>query len=489
MNNIVKLRIFLWVGLFLAVGFFVYMKIVPGGHISYVKKGIKDNYFISKLSPVDRVNITGDKTQEILGDPIYFSLFTSRKFDKAKVTLKYKRKQDGNDKTDLSLLPIIEAGVLVDKIVWRYDLKPVENRIIDQMSIVWDTMRQDDLILLQKNKTYDNIEAFIKNPPDVSKIALYNYDLDFEYLIPGYSKSDKYNEINYGLQGSYQFYTYLKDEDLDLVFDFEDINKNRDSDEVDLYLYYNDQLVDSRHLDDDGITDDKGEIKPERILDFKSAGLPEGVYKIELRANNDIITKNIKTKQRKIAFVNKLQIFNQGKKDIDLYTDSKRAQFNVVESDSLQNIGAGIDVVKIDQIYKQFEAILNRASSSNKIHLEKDGVILSGNGVFSFWQDGIINPKIKMVDNNLDIKNDSIEYVLARYKGIKDENGWTVAESEIDLSNGYREKGKYSFLISVPGLKADDEIKDVIEIKEIKFDLQGKSLFEKIKELAKNPSK
>ncbi|MBU4375493.1 hypothetical protein KKH38_03260, partial [Patescibacteria group bacterium] len=99
------------------------MAIVPSGKISYVRRdfGISPpnyNYFISKLTPEDRVALTSEAklpagslaSWKITGDPVYFSLRTLRKFDKAKLTLKYKNE---------NALPIIEAGILADSVVWR----------------------------------------------------------------------------------------------------------------------------------------------------------------------------------------------------------------------------------------------------------------------------------------------------------------------------------------------------------------------------------
>lgn len=469
----VKFRVFLWLVLAFIVGWLLYMAIVPGGKITYIYDFEKDSRFIGKLTPIDRVETSIGNSQKIIGNPVYFSLSTLRKFNQATLVLKYKNTGE---------FPLIEAGVLVDKIVWRYDLKPVENKIIDQVALVWDVIKDNGAILLQREKKYNSIDEFLNNMPDIDEVALYNYDLKKEYLLNNYIAGIDEQVIDFSLRGPYQFYTYIKDEDLDFNFTFLDINNNKDLDPIDLHLYYDNKLIDSRHMDDDGIAKDTGETKDERVINFKVANLPEGVYKIELRASDDIITKKITAKQSKLAFLNKIWFYKDNNTDIEIWTDSKELQAKTVNPTSLQIIKTGEKELEIKETYKQFRSVLDVATST-RIKLAKDGIILTGDGVFSFKKDSLINSNFKKVNQNLDINKENVNYVLAKYAAPKEEDGWKIAEIEFDLTKAYREDQKYGFLISIPGLTVDDDIDDYIEIGGIKIELKGKTLFEKIKEI------
>jgi len=81
----------------------------------------------------------------------------------------------------------------------------------------------------------------------------------------------------------------------------------------------------------------------------------------------------------------------------------------------------------------------------------------------------------------LDVNKDGINYVLANYRIPSDDGEWKTAEVEFDLTKAYSEDGKYSFLISIPGLRADDGVDDYIEIGGIKIDLRGRTLFGALK--------
>jgi len=476
-RNVLTLRIVLWLILAGVVGWLLYMGVVPGGKISYVYDFTRPNYFIEKLTPQERVEEIKDGRQKIIGNPIYFSLRTPRGFDKARLTLKYRR-YCRDAKFCVSTIPIIEAGVLVDKIIWRYDLQPIENKIIDQLALVWDKQEENGTMLLQKEKKYNSIEDFLENLPARDEITLHNYSLNEEFLLEDYEAEKTEQFTVPAIRGAYQFYTYVKDEILDFNFKFIDLNQNKDNDSIDINLYYGGQLIDSRHLDDDGITGDNDEIKDERQLDLEIASLPEGVYKVEVKVNNDIVTKEICTKQKKLSFINKIWILENGGEEINLVTDSRRLQVQTTNPGSLQTI--------------KVRELASSKDYDQKLELK----------VFSFSLEGLINPDFKKVTSDLDISESGISYILAKYGtpveedppssfGKSEDFGearWKIAQAEFDLTNAYREFFKYGFLISVPGLKADDEVEDWVEIDKIKIELEGKTLGEKIKEvLSRNP--
>ena len=90
----------------------------------------------------------------------------------------------------------------------------------------------------------------------------------------------------------------------------------------------------------------------------------------------------------------------------------------------------------------------------------------------------MFEPRIKKVDRNLDILKDGVDYVLAKYPEKKKEGEWNIASIEFDLEKAYTKDNKYSFLISIAGLAESGR---KIEIDEIKFDLFGTNLEDKIK--------
>jgi len=471
---IVKLRVILWLILVIILVWIFFKAIVPSGNISYTYDFIKPSRFIGKLTPAERVDEIQGGEQRIIGDPVYFSLRLPRGFDKAKLSVKYKNDNDH--------LPIMEAGVLVDKQVWNYALEPIENKIIDQLAMVWDVIEEDGSMFLQKEKKYNSIDEFLNNFLDKNEIALYNYDakeLAREYVIEDYQPGGEIQEINLALRGDYEFYTYINNEELNFNFRVMDLNENLASDPIDLNLYYADQLIASEHLPDDGNAQDNGEESEAREIGLKLINLPTGVYKISLRTNNDIITKSITTSQSKISFINKLWV-DDSQDNITLYTDSQAINAQTINPGSLQTIEIGEDKLGIEETYRQFS--LKAPLGIKEIKIGQGDVILSGNGVFSFNENSLINPQFRKVDNSLDINESGINYILARYIRPKINGEWKEAQAEFNIKDAYWEWSKTSFILSVPGLKADDAIEDSWEINNIKVELVGKTLLEKVKE-------
>lgn len=462
-KDILKIRIYLWAGLLFLTGFFLWMGIVPLGKITYITDFSKENSFIGKLTPKERIG--SDFNNIIIGNPVYFSLATPRTFDKAKVTMEFSGYSAN----------VIEMGVLVDKTVWRYDLRPVKNKIIDDLARDWNFLREDDLILLQRENKFSSISEFKNNLPSREKIALYNIDIDQEYLLADYQVAVEPTTINHALIGTYEFYTYIKNEDLKFDFVFQDVNQNKDADPIDINLYYDDRIIDSRHLDDDGVATDSQQVSLARDFGLELKNLPEGVYKLEVKANNDIVTKRIYAKQNKISFVNKINLANQDKKSFSLHTDGRHLSALTIYPDGRQNIKIGEKNLEILETYKQFETDIE----ASEIVLEEDGVLLASDGVLAFSREALLNSKFKKVATSLDLEK--IDYILADYKIPDARREYQIATIEVDLKNAYREGGKYSFIISVPGLKIEDNNR--LEIKKIKIELAGRSLVEKIKDI------
>lgn len=475
-ENLLKLRIVLWLSLVLTAAFFVYKNIAPSGKITYENNFINPSYFIGSLTPAERIYSPEKGYRKIVSDPAYFSLFTPRRFEKAKLTLTYK-----ND----SGLPIIEAGVLKDKNVWRYDLQPIENNIIDELENKWKTIREGNTVLFERNDVYSSIGDFLNNQPPANEIALYNYDLNSGYRLDGYVPSNKEITFDYLLRGNYQFYTYIKNETLNFTFDFTDINLNKDPDTIDINVYSNNGIVKTIRFYDINRETDSGKTRNIGEQALSIDGLPEGVYKIEIKANDDIVTKKIKTRQSKMSFIDKIWLMDQLDKKINLLSDSNAMSAITSNPANLQVIKIGDKNLDVNETFKQFN-VGGLSSGVKEIKMGKGDTIISGDGVISFNRSFIINPAFKKVDANLNLSG--VNYILAKYNSPKEVNGYRIATAEFDITNVYNEKKKNTFIISIRGLKSDElKVPDAsmpgLEIKDIKIELTGKSLWQKIKEI------
>lgn len=467
-----KFRFFLWLILAALTGWLLYLAVVPMGRISYIYDFSEPSYFIQKLTPAERLGSSTEGAQIITGDPVYFALRTPRAFNTARLTVKFKNPDN---------FPVIEAGVLADKKIWRYQNQPLENLVIDSRLDKWPTLRSGGTVLLQRKKNYDTFSDFLKKPPPPDEIALYNYQWKKKYLLPDYQKSAQGTIITNPLRGPLMIYTYVKDETLNFSFDFFDLNKNKDADPVELKLFDGDRLIAIQTLPDDGIVGEADKPSASRNVNIKKEALSEGVYRLELVAGDDIVTKRIVSAQGKISFISKIWLAEGGSDNLFLYTDSQEVSAQTINPAKLQTISVAGKPLNLSETYRQF-AVTTGADRS-EIHLKRNDVMLAGDGVFAFKQEALLNPNLTQAIGGLDLDKKGINYILAGYQPPEKDGEWQIASAEFDLTKAYREFYKYNFLLSIPGLRAEDKSGKKVMIKEIKIELSGTTLWQKIRNI------
>lgn len=476
-----KLRLASLILIFLICSIFLYLKIVPGGHIVYSKDySFKFNFgqgFIYNFTPQERVEVEKGALPRLKGDPVYFSVFTPRTFNKAKLKLSYYRHLDQE-------VPIIEAGVLADNLIWRYDLKPIENRILDNLKSFWPILESEPLIL-QSQKYYDRAEDFLNDlsenklkdcPGGVLEcLATYNYELDLD-LKPNFSNYEEALVVDIPLRGTHSLYIYTEKNKLNLDIDFVDLNLDKTSDDISLILSKNGKVVASENLVDNNLDKDS-DLEELKSLSIAVSDIDAGVYKLEIKISDDVVIKKIESSSNRLVFSSRLwPVSSPG--DLKFYTDSNYLFLKALGPASLQEFSFGSEIYSLKEPYNKEEFFLNKPGAINEINLEKDDVILENSGVFALSKDALFNPRVKKVDVYFK-PNEKIKYIVANYTPPKiDESGLFTKTVEFDMSHVYREDGRYNFALSVPNLKNDSA--NYLEIKDIEIEFFGRTIWQKI---------
>jgi len=469
-KNVLKIRIILWLILAIIIICLGYLKIVPSGKISYAYDFKRLSYFIGNLTPAERVT-SADGQAIVKGGPVYFFLNPPRRFTKAKVTVKFK------NNTNYS---IMELGLLNDKVSYSYELKPLQNKIIDQLALVWSQVKTPNgAILLERERKYDKIEQFLNdlsaNRRLAEQTALYNYDFKNKFLLDDYEPEHKKKILDYKFRGSFQFYTYIKNEVLNYDFDFTDLNFNQESGSVKIKVFSPNGMIYSTEVTKNQADDQARRGK------INLPNLSEGIYRISVTANDNIITSRIVAGSSRFALIDKVWLAAGNKENLVLYTSSRLINAQTINPASLGRILVGNGTLDLVQTYQQFS--LPVTDRPARIELSKNDIIISGDGVFSFSQAEMLDPSLKILGGNFDLNSENINYVLANYQTPRDSQGFETASADFDLTKAQLEKGKYQFLISTPGFKAEEISADQIIIKEIKVELEGISLWQKLKKI------
>jgi len=466
-----KIRIVLWL---LFAGFLAFLlnnKIVPIGHISYFSDFNNKNYFISKITPAERIYKKDKKTPtEIIGDPVYFTLHAPRKFKQVKLTMDFQVTDD--------TVQDIQAGVLKDKTIWRYELKPLYNRSLENLSTKWNVINENGLILLQKEKKFESINLFLKNLPTKKEIALYNYNLPNNFKIFNYSPLKQERIYPLKLRGPYEFYFYIKNEALDFNFDFATLNKNKDEEDIEVNIYQDSRLLGNYQLKDKKISTDNGETEALGNIKLLKEDLPEGVYKIEIKVNNDVITRKINTAQSKISFINKLWIYGNVDQ-IKLVTDSSYLSVETTNPGSLQEISFGSKKLKLNETFKLITA--PDQAGIKEISFDKNDILLAGNGVFAASAQEILNPAFNNLSALSNPSEQGIKYILAKYDLVKKIGNNFQSTLDFDLQSAYQENNKYGFIISAPGLNINSGQNNGVILTGAEIQLTGDNIWSILK--------
>lgn len=476
-----KIRFILTLVVLVLTLVFLYLKIVPFGHITYKldwPRGLASGKgFISDFKPGERLGENNVDSLKVIADPVYFSLFSPRTFDQAKVTVKYIDHL-------ASSTPIVSIGVLKDKLSGNYDLRPLENKILDRLRFVWPRLEDNGRrMILQSERNYADPADFFKDyeagslkdcavgPQDC--VAVYNYQLPLNYRLPDYQLLQPL-KITQPLKGAHQLYVYLKNEPWRFNFTFVRLRQDAASDPVVVNLIKNGQVVSSASLADSNLKPASG-IPEEETLTFSGPASGAGVYRLEINIDDDTVIKDISSPSDRLVFIGHVwPVSTSG--PLVLLTDSSVITTSTIDPASRQNILFAGKSFSLDKTYEPISFSV-KATGIKEIRLEKDDVKLSDSGVFSFNRVNFFNPAPENADRFFS-PAENIKYIVAGYDAPLSDNGITKATTYLDLRGVARDEGNYYFALSVPGLKAGSGAS--LEIKEIKIELEGKTIFGKI---------
>ncbi len=487
-----RIRLIFLIFWLILAGLIVWFKVAPLGLATYYinypgKYNLLDaKGSIGRFTPADRVDISS-ATAKIIGDPVYFSVATPRTFSEAKVTVTYKNNLTGST-------PIIETGVLVDNVVWRYKLAPLENSLLEKGFNNWNQLNSGDVMLFQKNKNFSSVADFLTTlktkPENICQgtklsdcLVLYNTaDLNNyfpETALP--TTIPPFKPIDIPLQGTHQFYFMITaSHEVDFAFDFTDLNLNKDTDSIVLSVYKNENKIYSKVIKDDFGGESSGKIR-NFLSSFSLTNdkLTAGLYKLEIKAGDDIVIKKITKAPSALNIIGRVRPVATSDKTISFWTDSSFIKLTTNNPASRQLISFGNQNFNLSEAYKQFE-FFNNTPGLKEVKLNHDDVVLENDGVFSFAPGDFFNPEFKSLDRHF-VFSDQTEYVLTKYQAPQSSTeNFKQASVTLNTKEAYREQGRYGFIISIPGLSLVNS--GNIEIKEIKVEFSGRNLWDKIKE-------
>jgi len=418
----------------------------------------KDNYLSPANRISDKINSLPDY-RDLTNQLVYFNVPIQKHSDNINVEIKFKDNFPENIEFSLGAK---------DQEEWHYQYKLLYNPTIEKLMEKYPYQIKDDLVLIKINRNSPNYvtDDFIKESPPLVRLVTDQDIIIPEFKIPNYQPSDF--KIDTALRGSLTFYVYIKD-DFEIEVEKIDLNWYDNEDILDISLYdLDNNLIASEIIEDDG-EDDK---KPDKDNDdnqketLYALNLKEGVYKLKLKNNGDMLITNIKLNQDKIILYKEFFPVQSGTYFND-FEEKSRIYFKTLNPITLTaqtwHNYATDQILKINNFEleikkKEREYSLELPASNDFYELtsKKNDFKILGPEFFAFSEDSWFDPfkgKNMKYKNDINYLENNADFVLVKYTPTKYQgNDWRIATTSFNLEDLYIKDNKLSMIFNAPHL-------------------------------------
>lgn len=345
-----------------------------------------------------------------------------------------------------------------------------------------NTIEQEAVVVKPSRLRYRSISEFFAQPPDPQRVLQYNTDISGKFIYPHHVQQSVSTVITKSLRGSHEIYTYIGDgEELNFTFTFQDMNRERDADPVNVTLLdIAGEQLDKRTLPDDGDVSSGLRATPPRTVELSRSGLNRGVYRINIQTTDDVLITRIKSSQQLLTFHG--SVFLAENKDYanalgdgpftptSLYTTSTQVEAITRHQTAFQDITVVSPGKRTSlQLTGVKEKIsFDRLEGMSVVTATKNDVQIYGNAGFAFSQNQYFDPSEFSIRNLDSVKDvEQYDFIYAKYRVARQEGDWLVAEATLEAPQLYVDTGKdreIHFLVDMPGLGENNRI---LKIKEL----------------------
>lgn len=421
--------------------------------------------FITSPLPGERVSSVSDGEQgsfvTLTGEPVYIGVFPpSPSFTHATVTVEF----------DPHQAYAFEIGGLTNLAAYAFDFRALANRTVESLS--WAPLPSNalsDVSVFARESSAGTVQDFLNHSPDRTAIVTYRASLPGAYRDPSYVPLETPQTFPVSLRGSHEYVTYVKNERFQLDVTYQDINRTYGVDDGFIRVVNESGVVvASRTLSDDGNASEDQRYATQHVT-ISGEGWPEGVYRVELSGTSDVVWRTLSTRQRYMAFKNRLFIADDvgylaNDRKTAFVTNSKSLVFETLHANSAHAVTLGSEVIDIPLPHTKVRA-----------HIDADGVVsgmtdagdvkMTGEGKFALSRGSFFDPDPRSMTVSTNLEDGTLAYLVADVPPVMTTpEGWRTASAVFDLSTLVKESGAYKFALSLPGQVVDEESIDIHRI-------------------------
>jgi len=383
----------------------------------------------------------------VTDEPAYVSFHMPKTdFDQVEVSLVFQ-----NDRQ-----PLVEFGPQVDMYSDTYDLQPIQNKQME--SLGWTKISENGITLFERRPVFTTISEFFDQLPPISELATYDYDFNAPFSLGRYRPRTTPRTTPVSLRGYHKYFTYIKNEPLNLAVDVFDMNRTEGADDIAVIVRRHDGTeIQTVSLQEDGNTTEN-QLSTNRTLSVDVPDLEEGVYTVELVGTSDIFWRNLTSTQQYMTFNSRVYLgddvgYLPKPRATTFYTDAKHLTLETFHADALQTLQFGRQTVPVIHTHEKQRVTVVSAGVVEAVSPIGD-IRVTGDGNVAFFADAFFAPNPVHLSTQTDLDLLGVQYVLTRYQPPVQEGAWLVAKNTFDVSAITDTRGHAKFALSLPLVKA-----------------------------------
>jgi len=440
--------------------FFLAVKAVaPTGSLSVTTDLVRPSPFISEPKPSERLaaaaaDDSGRTLAPLVDSPLYLDLTPPSAFDAVTMTVRFTNRNGA----------LVELGALASSIDEQFDPRPAAAPLLD--SLDWTRVSSGDLTLLERDRRFASVDEFFRQPPDPKQVAVYRARFDVPFSLPGYRPAGQPREIDVSLRGRHRLLTYVQGEPLNFTFYLQDMNRQAGADPVIVSVYRLGaaEPIARTILEDDGDTADDQHSSKLRAAAISVTDPPDGVYQIELTADDDVFVRRIVTGQSKVVFQDRVYLGDQvGYSDdlrpVTVFTGGQELQARTPHLESVQTLRVAGRPLEISEPQTKYVRRLPAGAGLTPVVSTRHDVLLETDGLFAFAAGDYFDPlplTVSWYTTAADLKALGVGYILTTYEPPENDGGLDQASATFDAAKLARtEDGAYRFAILAPGISEE----------------------------------
>lgn len=304
-------------------------------------------------------------------------------------------------------------------------------------------------------RQYTSVPDFLQTPPAASRVASVGLDQYALFRIPNYQPATEDLHLPYTLRGSHAITLYTGGEPIHLKFQKTDLNRIEGKDTLIVSVVQDGRTVWNRTVGDDGTTDASRTTGAPTAVEVTIPGVPAGIYRVELRAEEDVLISQIESSQHVLAFDRK--IFLAGGPSYLAGASLRPRQFVVFGStvgfetphaNALPRLTVAGKTYSASRAKKLITVPISRGAT---VSLSGDDVQLTANGWIFPAETVPMDPQPIQVlppTANPDVKG--VDYILANYSP-SESNGSLAINETFNADELAVNDHRFHFALGLPG--------------------------------------